>query len=62
MSKPHVPYGTKRYRDREKQGTEMLLLMAKYFILDRPSLKLPSALPKNCVSIFIHFCFNISFA
>ena len=24
--------------------------MAKYFILDRPSRKLPSGLPKNCVS------------
>ena len=29
--------------------SQILLLMAKYFILDWPSWKLPSALPKNCV-------------
>ena len=33
-----------------------LFLMAKYFILDRHFLKLPSALLKNCVSTFIYFC------
>ena len=39
----------------------MLFLCRKYVILKRPSWKLPSALSKNCVSIFIYFCINICF-
>ena len=39
----------------------MLFSCRKYFILDRPSRKLPSALPKNCVSIVIYLCINICF-
>lgn len=35
------------------------LLMAKYFILGRPSRKLPSALPKSCVLIFIYGTFGL---
>ena len=37
----------------------MLFSCRKYFILDRLSRKLPSALSKNCVSIY--FCINICF-
>ena len=39
----------------------MLFSCCKYVILERPSWKLPSALSKNCVSIFIYFCINICF-
>ena len=39
----------------------MLFSCRKYVILERPSWKLPSALSKNCVSIFINFCINICF-
>ena len=39
----------------------MLFSCRKYVILERPSWKLPSALSKNCVSIFIYFCINICF-
>ena len=37
----------------------MLFSCRKYVILERPSWKLPSALSKNCVSIY--FCINICF-
>ena len=39
----------------------MLFSCRKYVILERPSWKLPSALSKNCVSIFIYCCINICF-
>ena len=39
----------------------MLFSCRKYVILERSSWKLPSALSKNCVSIFIYFCINICF-
>ena len=39
----------------------MLFSCRKYVILERSSWKLPSAISKNCVSIFIYFCINISF-
>ena len=39
----------------------MLFSCPKYVILERPSCKLPSALSKNCVSIFIYFCINTCF-
>ena len=39
----------------------MLFSCCKYVILERRSWKLPSALSKNCVSIFIYFCINICF-
>ena len=35
--------------------------MIPKIILERSSWKLPSALSKNCVSIFIYFCINICF-
>ena len=39
----------------------MLFSCRKYVILERSSWKLPSALSKNCVSLFIYFCINICF-
>ena len=39
----------------------MLFSCRKYVILERSSWKRPSALSKNCVSIFIYFCINIFF-
>ena len=39
----------------------MLFSCRKYVILEQSSWKLPSALSKNCVSIFIYFCINICF-
>ena len=39
----------------------MLFSCRKYVILERSSWKLPSALSKNCVSVFIYFCINICF-
>ena len=39
----------------------MLFSCRKYVILERSSWKRPSALSKNCVSIFIYFCINICF-
>ena len=38
----------------------MLFSCRKYFIIDRPSRKLPSALSKNYVSIVICFCINLA--
>ena len=39
----------------------MFFSCRKYVILEQPSWKLPSALSKNGVSIFIYFCINICF-
>ena len=39
----------------------MLFSCRRYVILERSSWKLPSALSKNCLSIFIYFCINICF-
>ena len=39
----------------------MLFSCRKYVVLERSSWKLPSALSKNCVSVFIYFCINICF-